>query len=67
MVPQIQIQQFTKKFNLQYFDCSAKLNINIDESFSYLAQEVKKNIVTPNMVNSNIDINQNDNNKKGCC
>ena len=37
MVSQNDIDQFSKKFNLKYFSCSAKQNINIDESFSYLA------------------------------
>ena len=35
------IKALVKESNMQYFETSAKENINIDEAFTYLAKEIK--------------------------
>lgn len=59
-----------KELGIQYFESSAMNNINISESFNYLAKQIlsKKKIDTPTKVSNNKNLNTPQKKKKeGCC
>ena len=59
-----------KELGIQYFESSAMNNINISESFNYLAKQIlsKKKIDTPTKVSNNKHLNTPQKKKKeGCC
>ena len=59
-----------KELGIQYFESSAMNNINISESFDFLAKQIlsKKKIDTPTKVSNNKNLNTPQKKKKeGCC
>ena len=59
-----------KELGIQYFESSAMNNINISESFNYLAKQIlsKRKIDTPTKVSNNKNLNTPQKKKKeGCC
>lgn len=59
-----------KELGIQYFESSAMNNINISESFNFLAKQIlsKKKIDTPTKVSNNKNLNTPQKKKKeGCC
>ena len=56
-----------KNNNLKIFEASAKDNINVEESFKYIIEEINENISNLSMQTSTKLNNDNKQNKKGCC
>ena len=56
-----------KNNNLKIFEASAKDNINVEESFKYIIEEINKNLSNLSMQTSTKLNNDNKQNKKGCC
>ena len=56
-----------KNNNLKIFEASAKDNINVEESFKYIIEEINENISNLSMQTSTKVNNDNKQNKKGCC
>ena len=71
--------EIAKKYGVQYFETSAHINFNVEESFKYLAEEImkKKNIdiatetTAPSNPSKTIELTKESVNakekKKGCC
>lgn len=66
-------ETLASEFGLKYFETSALNNTNIEESFSYLAQEILKvkDFKDVNIGEKKVQIEQpnkvNNKSKKGCC
>lgn len=43
VVPKEECEALAQEFNIPYFETSAKLDINVDEAFSYLVEEIISN------------------------
>ena len=60
-------EDLAKNNNLTIFEASAKDNINVEESFKYIIEEINKNLSNLSMQTSTKLNNDNKQNKKGCC
>ena len=67
-------EKLAKEFNMPFWECSAKNNINVDESFIGIGRGVKDRLLAegqggPQQQSRNVNINNNmrGGNRKGCC
>ncbi len=68
-------EKFALKYNLKFYECSAKKGINVQEAFNYLINDIinsyKDDFIDYNNNNNNNNNNneekQNENEKSGCC
>ena len=61
-------QKLAKEFGMQFFETSAKTNINVSETFTFLTKEILKNNETNGNQNIVIDKpGEGKNTKKKCC
>ena len=56
-------------FGMNFFETSAKTNQNVNEVFTFLTQEILKNMKSRLMpgADNGVKINNKKNQKKGCC
>jgi Ras-related protein Rab-8A len=68
-------EKLAKEFGIPFWECSAKNNINVEESFIGIGRGVKDRLVAegqggPSQKASNVQLNNRNGpggNKKGCC
>ena len=65
VVQQKDIDDFLRKYQLSYFETSAKLDINIKEGFKKIIEDAYENSGGP--IGDELKIDKKDKKKKGCC
>jgi len=68
-------EKLAKEFGMPFWECSAKNNINVDESFIGIGRDVKNRLVAegqggPSQKAASVNLNNNNRrggNRKGCC
>ena len=62
-------QKLAKEFGMEFFETSAKSNINVSETFTFLTKDILKNTEGGTTKGDNIQIDKKDQVKKkgGCC
>ena len=63
-----EIQEMADEFSIEWFECSAKTGVNVEETFEHLASEITKAFESNIESLRRIDISQGSSkNKKKCC
>ena len=61
-------EEMARKLGIKYYETSAKENLNITESFMFIAREIKTTLASDPIYNKQVNLNQGDKkkNKEGC-
>merc|ERR1712032_1503522 len=61
--------KLAEEFNMKYFETSAKTNLNVNETFSFLTKDILSNTETKKPIGGNVNLGEGSDEpkKKGCC
>ncbi len=67
LVPEEEIEKVVETYNIQYFQTSAKANMNITEAFMFIARQVKEKDLGALPDEQKVDGKSHSKKKKKCC